>query len=273
MAALTFALSAPFWNIYSDPEPDWANASNETLRLRDQVLSESGDLFQNENIGRIITFKTTENIEFENVKLEGVNPSAIIISYINSYGTPRWEQIRFEVLPKQIQDFLGYDPDYERFWLFRKLEEYRKKEHDEKWRLALDEEAEKAREAARAAHERELEAMKMATAGNQEELDAEAAADLKVLETGAKTGNLEAQYVLGMAYYFGYLYVGKEENDKGRIKQDKLLGLAWIYSASYGGHSNATDLVQKEEALGDIASPFCKEAKELGKVFYSKYSE
>ncbi|MDA8909235.1 hypothetical protein N9I65_03565 [bacterium] len=60
---------------------------------------------QAKQVGRVVSFSDNNGEAYENVTLREIEPDGITI---NAGGEPK--KLSFTILPKEIQDFLGYDP-------------------------------------------------------------------------------------------------------------------------------------------------------------------
>jgi len=68
-------------------------------------LVEAQRLHQSKQVGRVVSFNDNAGKVYSNVRIDQIEPDGITI---NRGGEP--EKIQFTNLPKEIQDFLGYDP-------------------------------------------------------------------------------------------------------------------------------------------------------------------
>lgn len=69
-------------------------------------LVEAQRLHQSKQVGRMVSFKDNAGKVYSDVRIDQIEPDGITI---NRGGEP--QKIQFTNLPKEIQDFLGYDPE------------------------------------------------------------------------------------------------------------------------------------------------------------------
>jgi uncharacterized protein YkvS len=204
---------------------------------RKALLVEAQRLHQAKQVGRVVSFNDNAGKVYSNVKIEVIEPDGITIA-----GEGGRQKIEFINLPKEIQAFLGYDPQIAADYIVA----VQKREADQK-RLEAAQLAENAR---REAVRIEQERMKAANAAAEELRLMEMKRSRPIIEiesdlSGFVDKIVTIEGVVSIDSYYNYEYDELRDSHYCFSVRDKNFDQAHVYALK----SSEVGMALREELL------------------------